>query len=206
ELVQRIAKREVGAVPLKKRTPDLIESRAIEDQLPSENGDAVGHITCLASRNAWGWRWICHLRSRRINNGCGASRRPRRGTTTGRCTGRGVCAEYAGATQVWINPFKFRVRVDLWQGLRADLNDHAFGAFDLLLRVEESRILLQRHQDRLVESKSRNPAGGICSITCSSARMTWPTNDAEGCKNPQEKTKYSHTDLAIRCAKAGARI
>src|SRR2546430_7507610 len=65
ELVQRIAKREVGAVSLKKRTPDLIESRAIEDQLPSENGDAVGHITCLASRNAWGWRWICHLRSRR---------------------------------------------------------------------------------------------------------------------------------------------
>ena len=82
----------------------------------------------------------------------------RRGTTTRCCTGRSVCSQYASASQIWINPFKLRVRVDLWQGLRADLNDHAFGAFDLLLRVEESRILLQRRQDRLVESKSWNPA------------------------------------------------
>jgi hypothetical protein len=202
ELIQNIPEREVGAVALKKRASDLIESCAVKDQLTSENGDVVGNIACLCRRNGWCWRWICHLRSRRINKGRGAGAGPRRGTTARCCTGRGVCSEYAGASQVWINPFKFRVRVDLWQCLRADLNDHAFGAFDLLLRVEESRILLQRRQDRLVESKSWNPAGRICS----SARITGPTKDAEGCKNPQDNKKFSHRRLAIRWAKVSAWI
>src|SRR5438552_2898032 len=99
-----------------------------------------------------------------------------------------------------------RARVDLRQSLRADLNDHAFGAFDLLLRVEESRILLQRHQDRLIESKSRNPGGGTCSITCSGACITRPAKDADGCKNAQDNKRFSHRDLAIRRAETSARI
>src|SRR5205823_11247639 len=159
----------------------------------------------LSSRNAWRWRRICHLRSGRVHNGCGAGRCPCR-CTTGRGTSRGACSEYAGATQVWINPFKFRVRVDLWQGLRADLDDHAFGAFDFLLRVEESRILLERHQNRLIESKSRNPRGGTCSATRSRACITPPAKNAEGYKNPQDNKKSSHRRLAIRCAENSARI
>src|SRR5256885_6753845 len=82
ELIQNIPEREVGAVALKKRPPDLIESCAVKDQLTSENGDVVGHIACLGSRDAWCWRRIRYLRSRRVHNGCGASRRPWRGTTT----------------------------------------------------------------------------------------------------------------------------
>ena len=133
----------------------------------------------------------------------------------GRCTGRGACSEYAGATQIWINPFKFRVRVDLWQGLRADLNDHAFGAFDLLLRVEESRILLQRRQDRLIKSKSRNLTSRRCSPAgscfaagpyCFGTAKTPETKDAGDCKNPQENKKSFHTGSAIRCANTSVRI
>jgi len=81
-----------------------------------------------------------------------------------------------------------------------------FGAFDFLLRVEESRILLERHQNRLIESKSRNPRGGTCSATRSSAGITRPAKNAEGYKNPQDNKKFSHRRLAIRCAENSARI
>ena len=47
------------------------------------------------------------------------------------------------------------------QRLRADLDDHAFCPFDLLFRVQESRVLLQRRQDRLVKSKRGNLAGRL---------------------------------------------
>ena len=81
ELIQNIPEREVGAVALKKRPPDLIESCAVKDQLTSENGDVVGHIARLDVRNTWcccrrgGGQspCVCHLRSRRVHNGCGAS-------------------------------------------------------------------------------------------------------------------------------------
>src|SRR5437016_5157642 len=193
KLIQNIPECEVGAVSLKKRTANFRESRAIENQLPSENGDAVGQIACRAHINGWGWRWICHLRSRRANKRCGAGRRPRCCTTRG-CTSAGACSEYAGATQVRVNPFKFRVRVDLRQGLRTDLNDHAFGAFDLLLRVEESRILLERREDRLIQSKSGNPTGRTCSGAgpCFAATKTRLTKEAERCKNPHGKKTFSH--------------
>src|SRR5437899_11334109 len=99
------------------------------------------------------------MRPRRLNKGCSTSRawggaRPRR---------RACCSEYAGASQVWVNPFKFRPRVDLRQGLRANLDDYAFSPFDLLLRVEESRILLERCHYCLIESKSGNLTVGTCS-------------------------------------------
>src|SRR6267378_1961268 len=204
QLIQNISEREVGAVALKKRAPDLIESCAVKDQLTSENGDAVGHIAYLSGRNGWCWRWICHLRSRRANNGRGASAAPRRGTTR-RCTGRGVCPEYAGATQIWINPFKLRVRVDLRQGLRADLNDHAFGALDLLLRVEESRILLERREDRLIKGKRGNLAA-VAPGTCSGACNGGLPKQGRRCNNRERKEKVSHGGLAIRCTKTSARI
>ncbi len=44
QLVQNIAEREVGAVPLKESSPDLIESCAIKNQLRSDNGDAVRYV------------------------------------------------------------------------------------------------------------------------------------------------------------------
>ena len=53
---------------------------------------------------------------------------------------------------------KFALSIDLWQRLRTDLNDHAFGSFDLLFRIEKSRIALQRHQDRLIKCKRGNLA------------------------------------------------
>src|SRR5437868_5387003 len=199
ELIQNIPKRKVGAVALKKRAPDLIESCAVEDQLTSENRDAVGHIACLSGRNGWGWRWICCLQSRRANNGRGAGAGPRRGTT------RRVCSEYAGASQIWINPFKLRVRVDLRQGLRADLNDHAFGAFNLLLRVEESRILLERREDRLIKAKRGNLAA-VATGTCSGACNGRLPKQGRSYNNRERKEKVSHKALAIRSAKTSARI
>ena len=44
ELIQNVAKREVGAVALKKRAPDLIESCAVKNELRSGNTDRVGDI------------------------------------------------------------------------------------------------------------------------------------------------------------------
>jgi len=66
------------------------------------------------------------------------------------------------------------VRCDLRQGLRADLNDHAFGALDLLFRVEESWILLERRENGLIKSKGGNPTGGTCSgaVPCFAATKT----------------------------------
>jgi len=58
--------------------------------------------------------------------------------------------------QVRVSPFIRPIYIDLWQRLRTDLNDHAFGPFDLLFRVEESRIALERRQNRLIECKGGN--------------------------------------------------
>ena len=59
---------------------------------------------------------------------------------------------------MWIGPVEIPSGCDLRQGLRTDLNDDAFGPFDLLFRDEESRIALERRQDRLIKSKSGDSA------------------------------------------------
>jgi hypothetical protein len=53
ELIQNIAEREVGAVPLKESPADLRESRAIKNQLRSKNANGVGDIARLSSANSW---------------------------------------------------------------------------------------------------------------------------------------------------------
>ena len=63
-----------------------------------------------------------------------------------------------GRYQVRISPIEIRLSRDLRQGLRTDLNDHAFGSFDLLFRIEKSRIALERSQDRLIKRKRGNLA------------------------------------------------
>ncbi len=71
-------------------------------------------------------------------------------------------------------------RNNVRQRLRANLNDYAFGPFDLLFRVQKSRVTLQGSQDRLVHSKSRDLLPGRSSV----AAKTRLTQDAERYKNP----------------------
>src|SRR5439155_22051703 len=105
-----------------------------------------------------------------------------------------------GANQMRIGPIIIRPCSDLRQNLRTDLNDHASGPFDLLFRVQKSRVALQRCQDRLVQSKSRNLTDGPCFAAgpCFASTKTWLTQDDEPCINPQENKKFSHRGLAIR--------
>src|SRR5438034_9990626 len=208
ELVQNIAEREVGAVALEKCAANLRESGAVKNQLTSKHADSVGDVAllnnggrCRCRRCQWCLN-IPHLRRRRFEKGCSAGR------TARRCTCPTRRSENPRALQVWIDPFKICPRVDLRQGLRTDLNDHASGAFDFLFRVQKSRVALQRGHDCLVQSKGGDPTdrscfAAVCSLT---AGKTRPTENAERYKNPQGKKEFSHRRLAVRCAKADVRI
>src|SRR5215470_1885403 len=114
-----------------------------------------------------------------------------------------------------IGPLKLRARADVRQRLRADLNDHAFGSFDLLFRVQKGRILLQCREDGLIQRKSRHLANRPCSATgpcftagacCFTTAKTSRAQNAAGCEDPQENKKSSHTGSAIRCEKTSVRI
>src|SRR4029077_20199469 len=52
ELVQNIAEREIGAVPLKEGTANRWPGGAVKDQLSSKNADAVGNIALIDIGNA----------------------------------------------------------------------------------------------------------------------------------------------------------
>jgi hypothetical protein len=109
-----------------------------------------------------------------------------------------------------INPLKSPVGSDLRQGLRTHLNDHTFGTFDLLFRIQKGRILLQCREDRLIQSESRNLASRYCSPRrCSAAGCslgaaeTRPIKNPERCDYPQAKKEPCHTALTIRRTKDG---
>src|SRR5439155_3448558 len=147
ELVQDIAEREVGAVALEKRAANLRKSGAVKNQLTSKHADGVRDIGLLHILDyrcrGWSGQWrlnIPHLRRRRFEKRCSAGR------TARRCTCPTRRSENPRPLQVWIDPFKICTRVDLRQGLRTDLNDHASGAFDFLFRVQKSWVALQRGQ------------------------------------------------------------
>ena len=57
ELIEHVAKREVGAVALKKSAADRRQRRAVKDQLRARNANIVGYITLLRSGDAWRWCW-----------------------------------------------------------------------------------------------------------------------------------------------------
>ena len=170
DLVERIAKREVGAVSLKEGTANRRPRRPVKNQLPSKDADAVGYIAQLSigdtrCRRRIGQCGTCRfldLRWRWVNNGWG----PGCGRGSRRCTGSSRTSQYPGANQIRISPFKSSRRCDVRQRLRADFDDDAFRPFDLLFRVEESRIALQRRQDRLIKRKRGNTACGRCFTAC----------------------------------------
>src|SRR5215831_7205278 len=164
ERVQNIAESEVCAVALKKSAPDLIESCAVKNELRSRNTDRVGDIALLNIPDRC-WRcssqWctnIPDLRRQSLHKGCGGSARRKSRRWTG-------VAKYARAGQVRIDPLEIGIRIDLRQGLRTHLNNHASGSFDLLLRVEKRRVALQGCQDRLVQGKRRQLAFRYCSAS-----------------------------------------
>src|SRR5207245_3969048 len=57
ELIEHVAKREVGAVGLKKSAANRRQRRAVKDQLRARNANIVGYITLLRSGEAWRWCW-----------------------------------------------------------------------------------------------------------------------------------------------------
>src|SRR5437667_3691727 len=162
QCVQNIAEREVGAVPLKESSPDLIESGAIKNQLRSDNGDAVRYVAQFGVSSPW----------RRCRNGGGecpsiSDLRPWRFNEGPRCARPRGCrpdrdssrrAYGSSVNEVRMSPIEIRSYIDLWQRLRSDLNDHALGPFDLLFAIAESRITLDRLQDRLIKRKRGNLA------------------------------------------------
>ena len=81
QLVQDIAKREVGAVALKKRAPDLIESCAVKNELRPGNTDRVGDIALFNILDR-GWRcssqWCANIADLRRQLLPSGMRRPRR--------------------------------------------------------------------------------------------------------------------------------
>src|SRR6188472_509179 len=161
QLIQNIAKGEVGAVPLKKSATDLIESCAVKDELRSGNTDRVGDI---ASFNIPNGRWRC------THDGCTKIADLRGQSFHQRCSGRGgrksrrrtSVAEYARPCQVRVDPLEIRIRIDLRQCLRAHLNDYAFASFDLLLCIQKGGIALQRRENRLIQSEGRHSAARDC--------------------------------------------
>ena len=162
QLVQNIAEREVGAVPLKESSPNLIERGAIKNQLRSDDGDAVRYVADLGVSDPWrrrrgggggGCPSVPDLRLRRLKERTGCARPNGR---LDRVLSTGVYG--SGVNEVGISPVEVRLSRDLGQGLRTDLDDHAFGPFDLLFGIEESRIALERHQDRLIKCKRGNLA------------------------------------------------
>src|SRR5690242_14405116 len=103
ELVENIVEREVGAVALEKRAPNLRESGAVKNQLTSKHADGVRDIALLHILDRCrcrGGQWclnIPHLRGRRFEKGRSSARTARRCT----CPTRS-CSENPRALQVWI--------------------------------------------------------------------------------------------------------
>src|SRR6266487_1580291 len=134
ELVQNIAEREIGAVPLEKGAANRWPCCAVKNELRSKNADGIGDIARLHIRNRCRGRsgqWclnIPNLRRGRFEKGCSPSRASRRCTSPARRR-----AENPRALQVWVDPFKICPCCNVRQRLGADLNDDAFGSLDLLL-------------------------------------------------------------------------
>src|SRR4029453_11764564 len=114
QLVQNIAEREVGAVPLKERSPDLIERGAIKNQLRSDDRDAVRYVAEFGVSSPWrrcrggsggGCPSIPDLRPRRLNEGTRCARD--RGCRPGRGPSRR--ADGTSVNEVRISPFISRV-------------------------------------------------------------------------------------------------
>ena len=92
------------------------------------------------------------------------------------------------------------------QYLRTDFNDYAFRPLDLLFGTKNIRITLQRVRIAWLRVKVGTLPAKPFVQTCFAATKTQLTNASERCKNPQDKKKFSHRGLAIRCAKGSERI
>ena len=112
QLVQNIAEREVGAVPLKESSPDLIESGAIKNQLRSDNGDAVRYVAEFGVSDpgvAVGAAAAADVRASPTCDCGDSTREPVPGPTAG-CLGSSRRAYGSGVNEVRISPFKVRLQ------------------------------------------------------------------------------------------------
>src|SRR6476660_102230 len=129
ELIQYVAEREVGAVTLKERAANLWKGCAVKNQLRSKNADGIGNVARFGKRSR------CRRRSgqRHLNVPDLRGGRFEKGGSPRRTSRRRTCptrrSENPRALQIGVSPFIICPRVDLRQGLRADLNDDPFGSF-----------------------------------------------------------------------------
>ena len=129
-LIDRISKREVGRIALEEGTANCAERTVIKNQLRSRHLDVVGDITAQIVDGAFA-------------------------TTT---TTAAESCQIGSFAQIWIRPIPSKARTNVRQRLGANLDDHAFGALDLLDCGQNSRVLLERGNHRLINLENGRPS------------------------------------------------
>ena len=156
-MIDRVAQREIGRIALEEGASNCAERTVVKNQLCSGDLDVVSDVTAqiLDAANA---------RKR-----CAAGRR---------CRMTAECRKTAVLAEIRIRPTPLKARADLRQRLRPDLDNHAFGAFDLLQCAADIRILLQGEDHRLFERElGRAPFGPAQTGNIKRRRRRWRLND-----------------------------